>query len=440
MPQKIKHKQVTINMYLNKIRKEANMELKNKYQYTYFIYPYMIKEKEYNKYLRNLLFDSRFTMKIFDKEKDEDIYSYFLPKVKNTLFWTMDFDKYRISKLNDIDKDMQATLISRYPCTMFEYNIQTDIQGKAGEKDGIFFNINKMELVCFNTGICFLLIKTMLEGETTLSDVCNFNYKFRDIKSDTYNLKGYENIKIQTDMFNDIKEIATLIKDITRNNKEASKLNIDTNRFITYSYVCLEQESWNNSINDEIKEREFYKFANVEKADYIVDRGKSGIKEKMSIIEKTKNELYGISNVGTVLLTSDINSENCTKVPYQFERQYLYHYIYELYEKIYLNKINYEFKRTNKISQTKKEFVNFTQSIWIEEVTNENIGGLLGTEWKKVLKLNSLYLQAKNKYDLVYKNSNIEKTMKISGTIAILLGILIIINLVGICKILQLVN
>lgn len=416
------------------------MELKNKYQYTYFIYPYIIKQKEYNKYLQRLLVDPKFKLKFFDKEKDEDIYSYFLPKARKTLFWTMDFDKYRFSKLDNIDKNMQTTLISRYPCTMFEYNLQTDIQGKAGEKDGIFFNITKIELVCFNTGICFLLIKTMLEGETTLSDVCNFNYKFRDIKSDTYDLKGYENIKIQTDMFNDIKEIATLIKDITGNNKEASKLNIDTNRFITYSYVCLEQESWNDSINDEIKEREFYKFANVEKADYIVDSGKSGIKEKMSIVEKTKNELYGSSNIGTVLLTSDINSENCTKVPYQFERQYLYHYIYELYEKIYINKINYNFKRTNKINQTKKDFVNFTQSIWIEDVTNDNVGSLLGTEWKKVLKLDSLYLQAKNKYDLVYKNSNIEKTMKISGTIAILLGILIIINLVGICKILQLVN
>lgn len=416
------------------------MELKNKYQYAYFIYPYIIKQKEYNKYLQRLLVDPKFKLKFFDKEKDEDIYSYFLPKARKTLFWTMDFDKYRFSKLDNIDKNMQTTLISRYPCTMFEYNLQTDIQGKAGEKDGIFFNITKIELVCFNTGICFLLIKTMLEGETTLSDVCNFNYKFRDIKSDTYDLKGYENIKIQTDMFNDIKEIATLIKDITGNNKEASKLNIDTNRFITYSYVCLEQESWNDSINDEIKEREFYKFANVEKADYIVDSGKSGIKEKMSIVEKTKNELYGSSNVGTVLLTSDINSENCTKVPYQFERQYLYHYIYELYEKIYINKINYNFKRTNKINQTKKDFVNFTQSIWIEDVTNDNVGSLLGTEWKKVLKLDSLYLQAKNKYDLVYKNSNIEKTMKISGTIAILLGILIIINLVGICKILQLVN
>ena len=411
------------------------MELKTKYQYTYFIYPYIIRQKDYNKYLQRLLYNPKFKIKFFDREKDEDIYSYFLPKVRETLFWTMDFDKYRFSKFNDIDKNMQSVVISKYPCTMFEYDIQKDIQGKAGKKDGIFFNVTNIQLVCINTGICFLLIKTMLDGENTLSDVCNFNYKFRDIKSDTYNLKGYENIKIQTDMFNDIKEIATLIKDITGNNTEASKLNIDTDRFITYSYVCLEQESWSEKILDELKQKEFYKFANVEKSDYIVDCGQNGIKDKMSIIEKTKHELYGSSNVGTVLLTSDINSENYTKLPYKFERQYLYHYIYELYEKIYLNKVNCDFKKRNKINQIKQEFVDFTQTIWIEEVTNENLGSLIGEEWKKVLKLNSLYAQAKNKYDLFYKNSNIEKTMKTNKMIIVILIIILIIYLINTFKI-----
>ena len=55
----------------------------------------------------------------------------------------------------------------------------------------------------------------------------------------------------------------------------------------------------------------------------------------MSVVEKSKSEWYGCSNLGTVLLTSDINSENCTKVPHKFERQYLYQYIFELYKKIF---------------------------------------------------------------------------------------------------------
>lgn len=410
------------------------MELKTKYQYTYFIYPYIIKKQNYSKYLKKLILDQRLKIKVFDKEKDVDLYSYFLPKVRNTLFWTINLDKYRLSKFEDLDQNMQSTILEKYPCTIFEYNIKEDIQGKAGKKDGIFFNITNINLICFNTGICFLLMKTMLEGENTLSDVCNFNYKFRDIKSDNYDLRGYENIKIQTDMFNDVKEITTLIKEITGNNREASKLNLDTDRFITYSYACVGQEDWNENTNAELLEKEFYKFANVEEADYIVDCGKNGIKEKMSVVEKSKNELYGCSNLATVLLTSDINSENCTKVPHKFERQYLYQYIFELYKKIYLKKVNYDFKKNSKLKDIKREFVDFTQAVWIEETTNENIGNLLDTEWKKVLKLNALYWQVKNKYDLLYKNSNIEKTVQTNTLIVVILIVLVIMNIISIAK------
>ena len=125
------------------------MELKTKYQYTYFIYPYIIKQNEYNKYLKKLLNNPNFAMKIFDKEKDEDLYSYFLPKVRDTMFWTMNYDKNNFMKLDEISKDMRSTLISQYPCTMFEYFLNENIQGKAGKRDGIFFDITNIELVCF---------------------------------------------------------------------------------------------------------------------------------------------------------------------------------------------------------------------------------------------------------------------------------------------------
>lgn len=410
------------------------MELKTKYQYTYFIYPYIINKKEYNQYLQKLVIDSRFKMKTFDKEKDEDLYSYFLPKIRETLFWTMNFDKYRLSKFDEIDKNMKSTVLSKYPCTMFEYNLPNDIQGKAGKKDGIFFNITNIDLICFNTGICFLLMKTILEEGNTLSDVCNFNYKFRDIKSDAYDFRGYENIKIQTDRFNNIKEITTLIKEITGNNKEAIKLNLDTDRFITYSYACIGQEDWNENTNNELLKKEFYKFANVESADYIIDSGNSEIKNNMSIIEKSKNEIYGCSNIGTILLTSDVNSENYTKVPHKFERQYLYQYIFNLYKKIYLKKINYDLRKVDKLKTAKQEFIYFTQDIWIEEITNDNIGTLLDKEWKKILKLQELYIQVKNKYDLLYKNSNIEETAQTNKVIVIILILLLLMNIISIFK------
>ena len=81
--------------------------------------------------------------------------------------------------------------------------------------------------------------------------------------------------------------------------------------------------------NIELLQKEFYKFVNVEKADYIVDSCNESLANKVGIVEKSKNEIYGCSNVGTVLLTSDINLENCTKRQSEFERQYLYQYIYK---------------------------------------------------------------------------------------------------------------
>ena len=42
------------------------MELKVKYQYTYFIKPFLIKENKYEKYLLNLLNNSNCKLKIFE--------------------------------------------------------------------------------------------------------------------------------------------------------------------------------------------------------------------------------------------------------------------------------------------------------------------------------------------------------------------------------------
>ena len=46
------------------------MELKTKYQYTYFIYPYVIKESRYLKYLLRLLKDKNCKLRTFKKDKD----------------------------------------------------------------------------------------------------------------------------------------------------------------------------------------------------------------------------------------------------------------------------------------------------------------------------------------------------------------------------------
>ena len=57
------------------------MEQQIKYQYTYFIYPYIIEPNKYNKYMLKLIRNPKCKLKTFDRIKDFDIYTYFLPNI-----------------------------------------------------------------------------------------------------------------------------------------------------------------------------------------------------------------------------------------------------------------------------------------------------------------------------------------------------------------------
>ena len=108
-----------------------------------------------------------------------------------------------------------------------------------------------------------MILKTNVEDTNKFEDILDFNYKFRDINSDVNYLRAIDNIKIQNNTFGDIKKMSELIKEITGNMEETRKVNIDTNRFLIYSYVCLEQEYWSNPEEFNKIEKEFYKYANV---------------------------------------------------------------------------------------------------------------------------------------------------------------------------------
>ena len=400
------------------------MELKTKYQYTYFIYPFAIKESKYTRYLLKLLKDENCDLRIFRKDKDLDIYSYFTHRVRNYMFNSFNWNKAKAAKLDELPIDTKAAILAKNPCTIFEYTIKKDIQGKTAERNGIFFKIPKIEIICFNTGICFLCIKTNIEESDKFADLLNFNYKFRDINQEFSNLNNYDNIRVQTDCFEDVKLFKEFIEELTGTVTESVKLEIDTERFFTYSYACIEQENWNN-VNEFDKIRSQYmKFLNILPNDNNV----SFEKDEMKVISKWKYAKLGITKQGVTLFSSSCDMNNYTIFPQEFQEQYLYTYILALYTGIYLRKINYEFRQGTKINKTRKEFIKFTQTIWINEVTFGDTGTLFNQYLKDVLELKTLYFDTKNKYDILYKEMNIERTAKNNVFITILLIITLIIN------------
>ena len=411
------------------------MELKTKYQYTYFIYPYIINENKYDKYILKLLNNKNIKVKFFEKEKDLDIYSYFLPTIKKFMFQGFEFTKEKIRKFEAFKKEIQNSILSKYPCTMFEYNLSNDIQGKAGEEDGIFFKIQKIQLVCFNTGICFLLIKTNIEDNNLFSSVLNFNYKFRDIHSEFKELKEYENIRLQTTTFSDVTKINDIIKDLTGNVEDAKALDINTNRFLTYAYTCIDQANWNETNQFENIEFEFFKYANIFPSAY-----KSNFDKKhMEILAKWKFIQTGFTKNGMALLTSSIDIHNYTLLPHVYENQYLYTYLLVQYQKIYLKKLENEFKETKKVNTAKEKFIKFTKRLWIQEITNDDVGTNIYKKARHVSEIEKLYASIKNKFDIAYKELNIEKTTKINKIILIILGISLILNIVNFIAIIRLI-
>lgn len=401
------------------------MELKTKYQYTYFIYPYVIKNNKYIKYIMKLLKNKNVNLKIFQKDKDWDIYQYFLPKVRDYMFSSFGFSKAKIKTLEQMSIDTKAAVLAKYPCTMFEYNIKDDIQGKAGYKDGIFFKIQKIDLICFNTGICFLCMKTNIEETEEFANILNFNYKFRDINQEYNNLNNYDNIRVQTDTFTNMQEITNFIKEITGPNIDASKLDLETERFLTYSYACIDQEAWNNTTDFNNIKDNFIKYAKILPNDNSVDYSK----ENMKIVSEWKYAKLGITKTGVCLFSSTFDMNNYTILPQQYEMQYLYTYLFILYKKIYLKKISLDFSSTSDMIKVKKEFVDFTKKIWIQEVTEDDIGTAIYHSIKEVLEIDELYYKSKNKYDILYKELNVEKNSKINKVILLLLAVSLLFNI-----------
>lgn len=405
------------------------MELMTKYQYTYFIYPYLIGKCGYQKYMQKLLKNKRCKLRIFEKEKDMHLYQYFLPDIRNFAFWSFGLEKEKLREFEQLDKGLKAKLLSEHECNVFQYELKKDIQGKVGQDGGIFFDISEIKIICFKTGVCFLLFKTNLPEDKSFTDILNFNYKFREINSKTYGMKEYENIRLQSDIFKDITEISDLIKEITGNSSEHRKINFDNEKMMVYSYCCLDQNFWNDDTEDEIIDSMFEKYRMILPAGKQMS-DKIGERKNTQILD-SKYVRYGISSSGTVLLTSDIQTQNYTTIAQKFESEYLYTYILELYKKLLLKTISQNFNKTGDFKKVEQSFLKFTKNLWIQELTEDEFGNVLASRWSEYLKTEEIFFRLKNKYDILYKKYNVEEVSQKNGKFAIAIVVLIVIGVIN---------
>jgi len=205
------------------------------------------------------------------------------------------------------------------------------------------------------------------------------------------------------------------------------KLDIETERFLTYSYVCIDQEGWNSTNTFESVKNNFIKYANILPA----DNSTNFEEKKISILAKWKYAKLGLTKLGMTLFSSSADMNNYTILPDEYENKNIYKYILNLYKKIYLKKIKVDFKNPKKVKESRRKFIEFTKELWIQEISEDETGTILNKKIQDVLDLEKLYREVKNRYDVLYKELNIEKNRKSTITIALILVASLIFNILN---------
>ena len=412
------------------------MELKVKYQYTYFIKPFLIKENKYENYLFSLLSNKNYKLKIFEKEKDFNLYKYFIQNTREYFFPTFEFSREKIKDFDNMVKSLQAKKLSKLHCNVFEYTLNKDIQGKIDESEGIFFNIDKIEVVCFDTGICFLVIKTDINNSEKFSDLLNFNYRFKDINSDYSKLRDFTNIKIQTDKFNSTYEISNFIDNIigvNNNSTELEDVDLYNKRFFVYTYSCIDQDNWSTEEDFERIQSDFLRYSNVLPSNDTLDFNLSEFDKNIQTIEQFKYSRFGFAKNSASLLTSSIDINNYTKLLYDYENEYLYTLIISLYQRIYLKKLKNDFKHKKNVNKVVKRFVKFTKEISFNEITNSTIGTIFYNKWKEVFEIQEIYKGIKNNYELLETDRN-KKMSKVIWLLLLISMLLNVFNMIALIR------
>ena len=83
------------------------------------------------------------------------------------------------------------------------------------------------------------------------------------------------------------------------------------------------------------------------------------------------------------------------------------------------------------IKKTRRKFIEFTQKMWIQEITDDETGTLLNHKLQEVFELEKLYGEVKNKYDVLYKELNIERNRNSLIIISVILVISLILNILN---------
>ena len=412
-------------------------EEKFKYQYTYHILPY-IYEGRYDEYLTRLLKDTNIIEYRYDKIKNLEIFSYFKKDILESMFYEF---PYKETEKISIQKKVNKLL--KYESVTFEYDIidkeknkisMNDIVRVAGNEEyynneknrgNIKFDIEDFKIIVFKSGIAFIILKTVLINTRYISDVMDFNYRFKSILSKRDIIKKLDNIEICLlgDELNGFEKLKQIILNYVGKNKN-NKLLENNEEFYTFSYLCMDNIYINEENNKNILKNIYLKYSRILQSSYDTE----GLDEE-TIVSKNMTEIkdtnIGITKISSMLLCSGIDPFNFTVLPRDYETKMLYTYIITLYQKLFLVMINKELTSENNKKQKlgRIKFNDFISKMWYNEITLSEKGSIYYEYLKKILEINKTFDETQLKYKLIFrynKTNKINIFYKIIGMIGII--------------------
>ena len=412
-------------------------EEKFKYQYTYHILPY-IYEGRYDEYLTRLLKDTNIIEYRYDKIKNLEIFSYFKKDILESMFYEF---PYKETEKLSIQKKVNKLL--KYESVTFEYDIidkeknkisMNDIVRVAGNEEyynneknrgNIKFDIEDFKIIVFKSGIAFIILKTVLINTRYISDVMDFNYRFKSILSKRDIIKKLDNIEICLlgDEVNGFEKLKQIILNYVGKNKN-NKILENNEEFYTFSYLCMDNIYINEENNKNILKNIYLKYSRILQSSYDTE----GLDEE-TIVSKNMTEIkdtnIGITKISSMLLCSGIDPFNFTVLPRDYETKMLYTYIITLYQKLFLVMISKELTSENNKKQKlgRIKFNDFISKMWYNEITLSEKGSIYYEYLKKILEINKTFDETQLKYKLIFRYNKTNKSnifYKIMGMIGII--------------------
>lgn len=379
------------------------MELKAKYHYTHFIYPFVIEENKNIAFLQSLLSKEKlWKFKIDEQKNDSELYNFFLPYMRKFLFPTLFWSKDYIKQFKGLSPLKKAYTLNKLSCSTFEYNLSSIKTGDILDEkyDQIHFDICSIQLVCFEQGNCFLDIKAEIdEGGRSIdfNKILDFNYFFRELTPRAVSsLDKVSNIKGKK--IDDIQNIAKFIGSITKGYESNDLEKIYYDKMFTYSYVCI--DGWNEDNDFSKFENEFYKYQ------YVINSKNSALfnkdceRLKQDRYSRWQYSMFGFSRESGVVLVSDKEKFNITKMPYDYEKKYLYMLLLAFYQRMSLINFSQDLlkKDKTKVKLLKKNFTEFTHFSWFSQITNSENGMDIWKRWQTAFELPELFEEVQKEY------------------------------------------